>query len=101
MSKLIHAVAALIMMFLLLAVAILAAPALLLLLPFGFIPGKIGPFRGFRLPLPQPSWGYLASAGVSASLILVTGALYAAAPPFAFMVNGIGIAIGLLPGSLF
>jgi hypothetical protein len=100
MAKFFDVVSALVMAALVAGIAFFSAPVWVLLIPLRFAIAKVADASEASC-VPQQGFRYLVPAGLYACLVAGVGVLYTAAPVFASLVNGIGIAIGLLPGSYF
>ncbi len=100
MSKFFDVVSTLVLAALVAGIAIFSAPVWVLLMPIRFAVAKVADAtEAYRVP--QQGFRYLVPAALYACLVAGVGLLYAAVPTFATLVNGLGIAIGMLPGSFF
>jgi hypothetical protein len=99
MSKAFNFVSAIVLATLVAGIALFSAPAWFLLFPFRYVVGKAEATEGVRLPLP--GFRNFVPVGLSICVVLIVGLQYTAIPSFAMLLNGIGIAIGLLPAKYF
>lgn len=100
MSKFIDVVSTLVLASLVAGIALFSAPVWILLLPLRYAVAKVADATE-ALRVPQQGYRYLVPAALYACLVAGVGLLYAAVPTFASLVTGLGIAIGMLPGSFF
>jgi hypothetical protein len=100
MAKFFEVVSALVMAALVAGIAFFSAPVWIFLIPLRFAIAKVADASEVSR-VPQEGFRYLVPAGLYACLVVGAGLLYTAVPVFASLLNGISIAIGLLPGSYF
>jgi len=100
MEKSISVVSALVLAAILAGIAFLSAPVWVLLIPLWFVDAKEADASDASC-VPQQGFRYLVPSVLCACLVAGTGLLYTSVSGFSSMVNGIGIAIGLLPASYF
>jgi hypothetical protein len=100
MSKFFDVASTLVLSFLVAGIALFSAPVWVLLMPIRFAVAKVGDATEASR-VPQQGFRYLVPAMLYACLVAGVGLLSTAVPSFAALVIGIGIAIGMLPGSFF
>ena len=100
MSKFFNVVPTLVLATLVAGIAFFSAPIWILLMPIRFAVAKVADATEASR-VPQRGFRYLVPAALYACLVAGVGLLCSAVPSFAALVIGIGIAIGMLPGSFF
>ena len=100
MSKFFDIVSTMVLAVLMAGMAIFSTPVWVLLIPLRFAVAKVADANE-AIRVPRQGFRYLVPAMLYACLVAGVGLLYTAVPYFASLVNGLGIAIGMLPGSYF
>ena len=100
MVKVYDVVSLLVLTILITGIAVFSAPFWILLFPLRFAAAKVADASVSDF-VPQMGFRRMVTGGIYAGLVVGAGVLYTAVPGFASLVNGIGIAIGLLPGGYF